>query len=101
MTALSSKASFLVLAALGLCACGSSDESSPPTPWPPGCPEGHTVAGECVGVSSSPVCAENTCTAGVACDNIVTVTNDAELTNAASSATAGTCIAVAPGNYGD
>jgi hypothetical protein len=50
--------------------------------------------------SSQPACGD-ACTAGLSCKTVIDVSDDAELTQAAASATTGTCIALAPGTYGD
>lgn len=53
-----------------------------------------------MGVPVDPVCADPTCTGDVACSAVVTVSDASALAGASASATAGTCIALAPGSYG-
>jgi len=65
------------------------------------CPEDHLLGTTCVGVASAPVCEEEVCTAGVSCSRTLDATDDASLATALSGATAGTCIAIHPGTYGD
>lgn len=69
-------------------------------PAPAGCPEGDEIAGLCAGTPAAPVCDGDTCTAGVDCAETVTASDDAALSSAVASASAGTCIALAPGSYG-
>lgn len=58
------------------------------------------AAGACVGVPATAECGVDACTEGVSCSNTIDVHDDGELKAAIASATAGTCIALAPGAYG-
>lgn len=75
--------------------CGSSSTSNP-NPQPD-C--ANKVGSACVGVPTSAICNDASCTDGVTCSSIVKVAGGAELTAAASTASAGTCIALAKGTY--
>ncbi len=87
----------LVLAATGCTSGGGDDGDKAPAV----CPEGNEIAGVCAGVPASALCGADACTAGVACSSVISASDDASLASAASSATAGACIALAPGAYGD
>jgi hypothetical protein len=51
-------------------------------------------------VPAGDVCADNPCTEGVTCAEVVAVANDADLATKLAAATSGTCLALAPGQYG-
>lgn len=74
--------------------CGSEKDSAV------SCPAADEVRGQCAGVPQEPLCDEDSCTAGVDCAEVKAAHDDASLSAARSSATAGTCIALAPGSYG-
>jgi hypothetical protein len=66
------------------------------------CPEDDRVggaAGVCVGVATAAVCGVDRCTEGISCATTIDARDDGELKAALSSASAGTCIALAPGAY--
>jgi hypothetical protein len=83
----------------GLCLLllGCSDETVTPHPITSAC--AYQVAGTCVGASTQALCAQAACVAGVACEKVLPVANDAELAAAVGSAQPGDCIALAPGQY--
>src|SRR6185369_1243976 len=86
-------ASVLTLAgATALTACGHT---------PPKCPAGNEVCGVCAGVPVDDVCNSDTCTAGVMCLAVIDVPDNAALAAALQGASAKSCIALAPGNYGE
>ena len=82
--------------ATALVACGSST-SSPPAPA--GCAD--KVGALCVGAPEASVCAGDACTADVTCASVIKVTTSAQLESALATATAGACLALAAGNYGN
>lgn len=85
----------LVLASLGSLGCGADDEPSGAA-----APECTTRVGEtCVGVPAEPVCAEASCTGGVACGKVLEAGSQAALDGALGQAAAGDCIALGPGKY--
>lgn len=81
----------------GLAGCGADE-----APEVPGaCPLGDEIGGACAGVPQAAVCGgSEACVSGVACSAVIDVNSDASLGAAASSASAGACIALAPGSYG-
>ncbi len=85
------------LLAAALLSCSSKKDAT--SPAAPSCDERVKVSGVCPGVPASPVCADSKCTQGAACTRTIDVGDSAALKAAASSATSGTCIAVAPGSY--
>lgn len=62
------------------------------------CKAENMIGGLCAGISAE-VCEDDVCTAGVSCSKVIQVANNSQLASAASSATAGSCIALAPGAY--
>jgi hypothetical protein len=67
------------------------------------CAEGDMVGGAlgvCAGLAEAAVCGVDTCTEGISCVTTIKVRDDAELQAALADASAGTCIALAPGSYG-
>lgn len=58
-----------------------------------------TFAGSCIGVPPGPACEQDFCADGVACSTTVEVRSTQDLAAAASAATAGSCILLAPGGY--
>ena len=66
----------------------------------PGCKDGHMVGSVCGGVPNDAVCEEDYCTEGVECAQVFQVDSGAAFNDAVAGATPGTCIALAPGNYG-
>lgn len=84
------------------CGGGTTDEiyPSPPSSSPPACPAENIIHETCAGVPASPICDNDVCADGVSCDRVVTVTSAPALANALADAGAGTCIALAPGDYG-
>jgi hypothetical protein len=54
----------------------------------------------CGGVPNDAVCEEDYCTEGVECAQVFQVDSGAAFNDAVAGATPGTCIALAPGNYG-
>lgn len=82
----------LLAALLSLTAGCGEDETSVPA-----CTE---LAGECVGVPTQQLCEAEPCVGGAPCANVLPAASDAELQTAAGQATAGDCIALAPGDYG-
>lgn len=81
----------LLFAATG---CGEGEAT------PAACPEGNSIGGACAGAPSEALCDDSTCSAGVECASVVTASDEGSLTTAALNATPGTCIALAPGEYG-
>jgi hypothetical protein len=81
--------------AASLSGCDSAKEE------PAVCPEGDVVDGQCAGVPPNAVCAEDSCTSGLDCAKVVSASDDPSLASAAASATAGTCIVLAPGSYSE
>lgn len=63
------------------------------------CPTQNMIAGVCAGISSDAICSNDVCTSGITCSKVIQVANDSQLAAAASSASAGACIALAPGSY--
>src|SRR5262245_4180385 len=78
----------------GACLAGCGGE-----PPPPECPAENEVWGVCAGLPLQDVCDSDTCTEGVECAQVVQADSDDSLQSAASSASSGTCIALAPGTY--
>lgn len=74
---------------------GCGDDMEPPAT----CHAENMVGAICAGVPAAEVCPAETCTQGVACASVVHASSDAELSAAAVSASAGTCIVLAPGQY--
>ncbi len=66
---------------------------------PASCPPQNMIAGVCAGISIDEVCANDVCTSGITCSNVIQVANNSQLSAAASTATAGSCITLAPGTY--
>ncbi|HZO12049.1 MAG TPA: hypothetical protein VFB62_02285 [Polyangiaceae bacterium] len=71
----------------------------------PGCERDEEVSCEmfgaaCVGAPGGELCGDDYCTEGANCSEVIEVENDADLQSAAGRAAAGSCIAVAPGDYG-
>ena len=83
---------FLALAALSS-GCGEE-------PVQEGCPAGDEIRGACAGVPAQALCDGDSCTEGVDCADVISVSDDASLASAMSSAGSGTCVALAPGTYG-
>lgn len=77
-----------------------SSSRQQPQQQPPACPGENIIQETCAGVPPSPICDDDVCTDGVSCDRVVTVTSAPALANALVGADAGTCIALAPGDYG-
>ena len=84
----------LVVVSMGSLGCGADDETGAAAP------ECTRIGDTCVGVPAEPVCAEATCTGGVGCAAVLNAASQAELDAALAQASAGECIAVAPGKYG-
>jgi len=87
-----------LLAALLAGLSGCSEEAAPVV-----CPAGNEIRGVCAGVPAALVCGRHLCTSvteGVVCVRTVEVNDDAGLQAAIAGATAGTCLALAPGSYG-
>lgn len=61
----------------------------------------HRVADVCVGVPPAPVCRDTYCTADAPCSQILEVASGSALRGALTAAEPGSCIALAPGQYGD
>lgn len=81
--------------AMASAATACSDETLAPAALP--CTA--TVAGQCVGLVEAHICDAERCTDGVSCDNVIEIASDAELQAAMPSA--GDCLALAPGSYGE
>lgn len=95
---LPSKTIFSLLLALGAAFAGCSEE---PQQQLAGCPAGDEIRGACAGVPAQALCDGDSCTEGVECTQVIDVDSDGALKDAASGAGAGTCIALAPGSYGE
>lgn len=65
------------------------------------CGDRPTIEGVCAGVPETTVCADELCTAEVACAKTWTVRDPASLSAATGGAASGDCLALAPGTYGD
>lgn len=88
-------AAMLVL--LPVAACDSDD----PAPPSGGCTDGHQVGDVCAGVPQGNICSGTGCApSGDYCISTVPVASDAQLQQAVSDASDGTCIVLAPGVYG-
>lgn len=87
----------MALAALSSSGCGGDEES----PAPAVCADGHTIGGTCAGVPAEPLCSSDVCTDGVGCSATIEARDTAGLTAALAKASAGSCIALGPGDYGD
>jgi Right handed beta helix region len=88
-----SKQPLAALLCLSMLSCGSEDTPDGPTL---GCADQGTQ-----GVPLEAVCSEASCTGNVACSEVIEVAAGADLAAAAASAVSGSCLAVAPGTYGD
>jgi hypothetical protein len=71
-------------------------EARPP---PAECAGEETVYGACVGVPYGSLCDSHPCLGAAVCADVVVVDGDGELAAAAAEATAGTCLALLPGDY--
>lgn len=88
---------FVVALAFAPLGCGGEEK---PDPEPSTCPAGDEIRGVCAGVPADALCEGQSCTDGVDCASVKSASDDASLGEALSSATPGTCIALAPGDYG-
>ena len=87
----------LLLALASLAGC-SEDE---PNPVPAsGCPAEDKLDGVCVGAPAK-VCDSDPCTQDLSCTSTTQVADDAALASALDGAGPGSCIALAPGSYGE
>lgn len=95
-------ARWVVAAALGWAAGGCGGDEVPAPAPSSACPEQDRAAGgECVGAPAEPVCAAELCADGAACARVIQVHDDAGLEATLAQASAGDCVALAPGSYGD
>lgn len=87
-------AAYLGIACLLWLAHGCGDDESPAPAA--ACTE---LGGECIGVPAGDVCGQTYCTGDASCSDVTEVSSNDALASAAGSAGAGSCIALAPGNY--
>lgn len=97
------RARWVIAAVLGWAAGGcGGEEAPPPVPSSPACPEQDRLGGgECAGAPAEPVCPAEVCADDAACAQVIQVNGDAGLQAALAQASAGDCVALAPGSYGD
>jgi hypothetical protein len=87
--------SFAIVAMVCACARTSSEPAVVP-----GCGDGPSIGGGCIGVSPLSICDDDVCVDGVSCTRVLGVASEATLQSAAKDAVPGDCIAVSPGKYG-
>lgn len=81
---------------------GCAGDAEPPVEAPVvACTSGNEVAGACAGVPQGAVCAGTYCAEGLSCSTVINAADDAAVAAALASAQAGSCVALAPGSYGD
>lgn len=64
------------------------------------CAPENMIGGVCAGLPQNPYCSADICTEGEECAAVVEIADSAQLSSAIDGASAGTCFALKPGNYG-
>ena len=88
-----------LMASLGACAACTSEPE--PETRAATCRQDRELGDVCIGVPPAPVCAHTPCTTGIDCDALRIANDDASLSSALAEARPGSCVAPAPGVYGD